>query len=129
MDLVLVRSADKPLQGRHVLVVEDEMLILMETEDMLADLGCASVVAASTVAGALALIEVDTFDAALLDLNLDGDRSYAIADALDEKGVPFAYATGYGKQGLRKVDGSRPMLMKPYSTADLAETLRVLCLN
>ena len=67
---------DKLLSGRRILVVEDEMMVLMVTEDMLADLGCESVTAAATVDQALALIEAQGFDAAMLDVNLNGSKSY-----------------------------------------------------
>ena len=66
---------DKVLSGRHILVVEDEMMNLMMIEDMLADLAGASASAAATVDQALALIERQVFDAAMLDLNLNGIKS------------------------------------------------------
>ena len=70
---------DKSFAGCRILVVEDEMMILMMMEEMLADLG-ASVTAATTVKQALAGIEAHAFDAATLDLNLDGNESYPVAD-------------------------------------------------
>ena len=73
---------DKPLSGRTVLVVEDEMLVLMNTEDMLADLGCESVTAAATIAQALAMIAAQSFDLAILDMNLKGSKTHPVADAL-----------------------------------------------
>ena len=114
------------LCGKKILVIEDEMLVLMDTEDMLAELGCATVATAATVAEGLAQVATEMFDAALVDLNLDGDRSYAIADALSARGVPFAFATGYGAHGLRDKDGDRPVLMKPYSVRELAKTMLAL---
>ena len=63
---------NKLLSGRRVLVVEDEMLVLMMIEDMLADLGCKSVTSAAMVDKALALIDAQTFDFAMLDMNLNG---------------------------------------------------------
>jgi CheY-like chemotaxis protein len=66
---------EQMLVGKRVLVVEDEMLVMMAIEDMLADLGCTSVTAAATVDKALALIEAEEFDLAILDVNLDGRRS------------------------------------------------------
>jgi len=110
------------LAGLRVLVVEDEMLVLMILEDMLADLGCESVTAAATVAQALALVETDTFDVAMLDMNLGGDRSYPVADALAARGVPFAFATGYGGHTLDGY-GERSMLKKPFQFDELVETL------
>ena len=113
---------DKLLSGRRILVVEDEMLILLNVEDMLADLGCESVIAAATVEQALASIEAQAFDAAILDVNLDGRKSYEVADALAMRGVPFVFSTGYGS---RLNDGylDRPVLGKPYRTAELVEVL------
>jgi len=79
---------DKLLSGRRILVVEDEMMVLMVTEDMLADLGCESVAVAATVEQALALIDAHGFDAAMLDVNLNGNKSYPVADLLVKRGVP-----------------------------------------
>ena len=90
---------DKLLSGRRVLVVEDEMMVLMIIEDMLADLGCESVTAAATVDQALALIDAQVFDAAMLDMNLNGNKSHAVADALAARGVPFVFSTGYSGHG------------------------------
>ena len=73
---------DKLLSGRRVLVVEDEMLILIMIEDMLADLGCKSVTSAATVDKALALIDAQAFDFAMLDINLNGSDSHPVAEAL-----------------------------------------------
>jgi len=111
------------LAGRRVLVVEDEMLILLNIEDMLADLGCTSVSAAATVSQALALVEAQAFDAAMLDVNLDGGNSYPVADALAARGVPFVFSTGYGGQGLKDGYRDRPVLGKPYRSAELVESL------
>jgi CheY-like chemotaxis protein len=114
---------DKLLSGRRVLVVEDEMLLLMTLEDMLADLGCEAVTSASTVKQALALAAAQVFDIAMLDVNLNGHESYPIADALAERGVPVLFSTGYGN-GITAGYRDRPVLKKPYNHADLVETLR-----
>ena len=62
-------------------------------------------------------------DVAILDLNLDGQDTYAIADALQQKNVPFIFATGYGSTGLRKEYGNRPVLPKPFQQTDLEMAL------
>jgi CheY-like chemotaxis protein len=93
---------DKLLSGRRVLVVEDEMLVVMMIEDMLADLGCKSVTSAATVDKSLALINAQVFDAAILDINLNGNDSRPVAEALSARGVPFVYSTGNTDHGLRR---------------------------
>jgi CheY-like chemotaxis protein len=114
---------DDLLAGRRVLVVEDEMLILLMIEDMLADLGCESVTAAATIDKALALIEGQAFDAAMLDMNLNGDDSLKVADALTAQGVPFVYCTGNNGPGMRDDPVNTPVLRKPFSVEDLTTIL------
>lgn len=113
------------LSGRRMLVVEDEMLVLMNTEDTLADLGCESV-AAATVEQALALIDAQPFDAAMLDMNLDGEKTFAVADALAAHGVPFLFATGYAGDDMKDGYRDRPLLRKPFRPRDLADALASL---
>ncbi|UFZ03157.1 response regulator [Bradyrhizobium ontarionense] len=114
---------DKLLCGRRALVVEDEMLIVMMVEDMLADLGCESVTSAATVEKALVLIEAQAFDVALLDANLDGNDSHAVADALAARRVPFVYATGNTGHDLRSGHSERPVLRKPFKFEELVAML------
>lgn len=114
------------LLGKHILVVEDEMMILMMIEDMLADLGCAAVHSASTVDQALALIEAHHIDAATLDVNLHGADSYPIADVLGARNVPFAFVTGYGSYGLRKGYHLHSTLKKPFRRQELEDMLKHL---
>jgi len=117
---------DNVLSGRRVLVVEDEMLVLIMMEDMLADLGCKSVTSAATVEKALALIDAQAFDVALLDMNLDGNDSHPVAEALSARGVPFVYSTGNTGQNLRDGYSDRPVLKKPYRYEELAAILASL---
>lgn len=106
---------NQPLAGKRVLVVEDEMLVLTSIEDILGDLGCTLITAAADVETALGVISENTFDLATLDVNLNGTRSYAIADALNDRHIPFAFATGYGEHGVDEGYGDRPVLNKPFS--------------
>ena len=99
------------------------MLVLLNVEDILADLGCTSVSAAATVNQALGLIATQSFDAAMVDVNLDGRTSYPVADALAARGVPFVFSTGYSGQSLNDGYRDRPVLGKPYREADLVEVL------
>jgi len=114
---------DKLLTGRRLLIIEDEMLVLMLIEDMLEDLGCTSVTTAATVERALELIGAHDFDAAMLDMNLNGDSTHAVADALARKRVPFIFATGYAGREMREGYGDRPILTKPYHPDELAAIL------
>jgi CheY-like chemotaxis protein len=117
---------NSPISGRKVLLVEDEMLVAWLVGDMLAELGCAVVGPASSVNQALAMIDAEAIDAAVLDVNLDGKMSYAVADALTARGVPFVFSTGYDKDSL--LDGYRtfPVLQKPCHRSELSDTLAKL---
>jgi CheY-like chemotaxis protein len=119
---------EQVLAGRRVLVVEDEMLILMTIEDMLADLGCESVTAAATVDKGLALIDAQSFDVAMLDVNLNGNKSYPVADALAARGIPFVFSTGYSDHSLKDGYPDRPVLRKPFQQKELAAIFRRLLL-
>lgn len=114
---------DKLLSGRRVLVVEDEMLVLWMIEDMLADLGCEAVTSVATIAEAIALIEAQVFDVAMLDMNLNGDDSNSVADALAARGVPFIYSTGNNDGDMREGFSDRAVLHKPFGYEELATNL------
>ena len=115
--------------GRSILVVEDEMLVLMSIETMLEDLGCTAIAAAASVNEALALIEQQRFDVAMLDVNLDGEKSYAVADSLIGRGIPFVFSTGYGDHNDRTDLADRPVLRKPYLQSKLTLVLGGLMTN
>lgn len=117
---------DQLLSGKRILVVEDEMLVVMALEDMLADLGCTEVRRAANVQQAMALMDNQAFDLATLDLNLDGANSYAVAQALTDRGVPFAFSTGYGRLGVRDDYAGPPVLNKPFSRGQLLAIVKVL---
>lgn len=99
------------------------MLISMMIEDMLADLGCKSVTCAATVDKALTLIEAQAFDVALLDMNLGGNDSHPVAQALSARGIPFAYSTGNTRQNLGDGNPGRLVLKKPFRFEDLVTIL------
>jgi CheY-like chemotaxis protein len=113
----------RELSNRRVLVVEDEMMIAMLIEDMLDEFGCKLVGPATSVPRALELIAKEQVDIAVLDLNLDGQNTYAIADALHQKNVPFIFATGYGSTGLRQEYANCPVLQKPFQARDFENAL------
>ncbi len=114
------------LTGIRVLVVEDEMMVAMLMEDMLADLGCVVVGPIYRLDEALDGVGDLELDCAVLDVNLAGQSVFPLADLLRERGAPFAFATGYGDAGLRPVDKGVPVLQKPFREADLARVLSEL---
>jgi len=114
------------LSGKRVLVIEDEMLVLMAIQDMLADLGCTAVSAAGNLDNALALIAAERFDLATLDLNLNGQRSYPAAQALSDAGVPFAFSTGYGENAVGEGYRAHLVLNKPFTNHQFIDVLTAL---
>jgi CheY-like chemotaxis protein len=118
---------DSPLSGRRVLVIEDEMIVAMLLEDMLADLGCTVLGPAARVDQALTIIAAArSLDAAVLDVNLNGQKSYPVADALVARGVPFLFTTGYRRDSVMNGYRSFPQLEKPFKLSELADALAKL---
>lgn len=118
-------ETQEPLHGAKVLVLEDETLVSMMVEDMLLDLGCEVVGPFAKLDQALAFLSGDDhIDAALLDVNLGGVRSFPMAEALAGKGVPFVFTTGYDESGLPDIWRGRPTLRKPFMMGEMAEALR-----
>jgi DNA-binding NtrC family response regulator len=106
--------------GRRVLIVEDEVLVSLLLEDMLGDLGHEAVGPAGNMETALRLANEASVDMAILDVNLNGEESYPVADALAARGIPFVLATGYGADGVREGYRHVPRLQKPFRLTDLA---------
>jgi len=111
------------MKGR-VLLIEDEALVAMLLEDTLIDLGFSVIDTVSRLETAIEAVERGGFDVAILDVNLNGQPAYAIADRLRERAVPFVFATGYGAQGIDPGYRSVPVLQKPFGAGDLEAALR-----
>jgi CheY-like chemotaxis protein len=107
------------LEGLRVLVVEDEFLVATLIEDMLTSAGCVVSGPIPRLAQALDAVHRGTFDAAVLDVDLAGDRIDPVADVLSQRNVPFVFVTGYGTGALPAVHAERPRLSKPFKMADL----------
>lgn len=114
---------DLPLAGTRVFIVEDEALILDTLQDMLEGLGCHVVESALRVDEALAKLVGLDFDVAVLDVNVAGTRIDPVADLLADRGMPFLFASGYGRGSLPAAHRARVLLTKPYRTADLQAAL------
>ncbi|WP_029030161.1 response regulator [Salinarimonas rosea] len=108
---------------RRVLVVEDEVLVAMMIEDTLQELGYDVVGPAYRLGAGLTALDGEPVDLAVLDVNLAGERSIPIADRLAERGIPFVFATGYGKAGLMGAHPDAPVLRKPFSGEDIRVAL------
>jgi CheY-like chemotaxis protein len=122
-----MQDARDVLRGRRVLIVEDEMLVAMELETLIADEGCTVIGPAPTVDRALALLEHERPDAAVLDVNLNGTTAAPVAAALTAQGVPFVLATGYGgAQGLQPELTGAPRVDKPVNHEQLVRALAQL---
>lgn len=113
-----------PLLGRHVLLVEDESLVLMLMEDLLLELGATKVVSAMRLDEATRLARRAEVDLAILDLNLAGLTSYPVAEIMRDRGVPIVFATGYGAIGHEEDWRAIPTISKPVTAAALTEALR-----
>jgi CheY-like chemotaxis protein len=112
--------ASKP----RLLIVEDEMLLAMTLEEYLRGEGYDTVCAARLgQAMRLAQAEDASFDAAILDVNLGGEKVFPLATVLAERGVPFVFASAYGGRGTPEEFASRPVLGKPYLAADMVRVL------
>ena len=110
------------LRGRQVMIVEDEMLLAMELETLLMDLGCGVIGPVPSVARALALLDQQRPDAAILDVNLNGQTALPVAAALNAQHVPFMLATGY-TDALQGELQAAPRVGKPLNHTELMHAL------
>ena len=92
---------DGTLQGRHILVVEDEYFLADELQIMLEDAGAEMLGPVASVANGLHILAAGSLpDAASLDVNLGGENVYPLADALIARAVPFVFTTGYDRAAI-----------------------------
>jgi CheY-like chemotaxis protein len=109
-----------------VLLVEDDPIIALDFEDTILGLGVRTVRTAASVARALQMIADRAPDFALLDVGLMREKSFAIAERLDQLKIPFAFATGYSSDvRLPAAFAHRPRLLKPCSTEALETVLKL----
>ncbi len=110
--------------AKRVLVVEDSMMIAIDTEECFKALGVEIVAVQGTVDGALKCLEKESFDLALLDFNLGTESSERVAEDLRARGTPFWLATGYGEMADRLDElGAQGLLVKPYGREELSRML------
>jgi CheY-like chemotaxis protein len=120
-----VNQSLQNLSGVLVFVVEDEFAVLLLLVDMLLDLGCEVAGTASRMKDALAIVGVTECDAAVLDVNINGETIDPVAEILVARGTPVIFSTGYGPSGIDPRWRDCPVLQKPYRIEDFAGALRL----
>jgi CheY-like chemotaxis protein len=109
------------LMGVRVLIVEDEIIVALFLEDLLAEFGYEVAGVAAQLDDAMA--RAPDYDAAVLDVHLNGRNVFDFADTLAARGTPFVFATGYGERGIPERHRARPVLQKPFQPGDLKRAL------
>ena len=107
------------LQGRTILVVEDDYIAALDLKQMIEERGGTVVGPAGRLAPARTLAQSEAFDAAILDVKLDGELTLALADDLIAQGVLVVLSTGYETAMLPDRFAKTPRLSKPFSDSSL----------
>jgi CheY-like chemotaxis protein len=110
--------------GKKLLLVEDEPLIGTLIHDMLVDWGFEPSEPFRRLEDAMTAVEETTFDGAILDMNLNGEAVYPLADILASRSIPFVFLTGYGQQSVDRRFAEYPILQKPVEPETLEAVLR-----
>jgi CheY-like chemotaxis protein len=109
---------------KRAFLVEDEVLLLLMLEDVIEGLGYEVAATASSLEEGLQTVNCQaTYDVAILDVNLSGERSFEIARRLRTRDVPVVFVTGYGRDGLNGEFADCPVVPKPYTPALLSRAL------
>jgi DNA-binding response OmpR family regulator len=119
-------AVDQPDQPRRFLVLEDEPMISMLLEDYISDMGHEMAWQAETIDGALRLIEMHSnIDAAILDMNIRGELSDPVAEALKALRIPFCFMTGYGA-GATTAFRDALVIGKPFDIFSVQQAVNML---
>jgi CheY-like chemotaxis protein len=112
------------LAGLSILLLEDEYLIALDAEQSLKEFGAERVEIASTLREAEDIAAAGRFDVALLDVNINGEMSFALADSLRQRGIPVVFATGYElKKREAPPTEMATIISKPYTKEKLRDAL------
>ena len=112
------------LSGKRILVAEDEYLPALELQEMIENWGGTVIGPVSRLEQALSLVRSEELDGAILDVMLNRDTSFPVADELIAKGIPVIFVTGYDASLLPERFGSLPRLSKPYTEGESAGLLQ-----
>jgi CheY-like chemotaxis protein len=111
------------LDGKRILIVEDESLVAISLEYEIAGLGAEVVGTAGTVDVALAIIATTDLDGAVVDVKLKGRTAFAIADALADRHIPFVFTTGARPRDFPARHAGVPWLQKPFLPGSVGDAL------
>ena len=110
-------------QNLRVLIVEDEALVAMLIEDVIAELGHESVGVAARLEAGLAMAKETDADFAVVDLKLNGERTYAIAEVLLRRGIRFMFVTGYGAAAVDAGWRGQVVVQKPFEVDEFERAM------
>ena len=135
MNMFASSPADFPMAGLpsghrlaapRVLVVEDEMTVAMLIEDMVCELAFEVAGVVPRLEDAMRALDGDGFDLAMLDVHLNGKTVFPFAAELEEREIPFLFATAYGRRGIPARFAAHPVLQKPFGPVELRRALLTL---
>ena len=116
-------KGDCPLR---ILVVEDELMVAMGLEMVLKEAGYTVIGPVGRLEQAMKAAASEGIDFALLDVNVRGQEVYPVADILIDRGIPFAFLTGYGKETIPDDRSGTPLLSKPFKADALLAAVKRL---
>jgi CheY-like chemotaxis protein len=111
------------LAGKRVLIVEDESMVAMLIEGLLEECECSIVGPCGTFEKALEAARTETFDLAVLDVNLRGTMVYPVAELLSERHIPFLFVSGYGDDAIPPGHDAWRVCAKPFKGNDLVKMM------
>jgi CheY-like chemotaxis protein len=125
----MILATDPPAMLPQVFLVEDETMLAMLIEEMLQDLDYSIAFHASTLEAGMTFALTGQYDLAILDINIIGGTSFPIAAAIEQRGIPFVFCSGYGPLGIPEQWAHRHCVAKPFSAEQLSEALGGLLLS
>lgn len=110
------------LHNRRILLIEDEPTVTMFLKDNLSDAGCA-VSATARLRDAIEMAKVEDIDCAYLDINLEGEEVYPVAEILTRRGIPYVLATAYNTDNVALEYRHRDILLKPFTYSEFEKAI------
>ena len=114
---------NKPLAERSILLVEDDIILSTDLAFALTEAGSKAIVPTTSNAAALSAMVHYIFDAAILDVNVQNEWVFPVANALDAVGIPFLFLTAYSHDSIPAQHRGRPFIQKPHHPEGLLDAL------